>query len=349
MSDSRPSSRPSSSSSSARSRSEKPSAEQYEGFVALGSGSSSAERENAGDDAGDFGADWTDDEDDIDLDALLARAKLSAAKRAKRKQRKSASKSASPADGDAEDAVDAERDAGLDILLFEEDASKGSKLPPLDPGALPAPYIEWDKKKGLTIRNLDAELLIESTTANAQSSSYKHTLDADRPVASSSKLQIAAPAPPEPAFELDAKGKRVTKRDKKERKTATAGPGWFDLPAPSAAELPRLHREVDAMRLRNQLDPKRFYRKEDGEGKGIKGLPKYFAIGKIVSTPSPFGAASADNLPRAERKRMVVDELVDDAEARRYAKRKFGEFNAGREARGRRTLRDKKAARQGKW
>jgi len=35
---------------------------------------------------------------------------------------------------------------------------------------------------------------------------------------------------------------------------------------------------VEALRLRNQLDPKRFYRKDEGEGKGIKGLPKYFAV-----------------------------------------------------------------------
>jgi hypothetical protein len=59
---------------------------------------------------------------------------------------------------------------------------------------------------------------------------------------------------------------------------ATAGSDWYDLPAPDAADLPRLHREVEALRLRNTLDPKRFYRKEEGEGKGIKGLPKYFAV-----------------------------------------------------------------------
>lgn len=59
----------------------------------------------------------------------------------------------------------------------------------------------------------------------------------------------------------------------------TAGSDWFDLPAPAEADLPRLHREVEALRLRNQLDPKRFYRKDEGEGKGIKGLPKYFAVG----------------------------------------------------------------------
>lgn len=66
----------------------------------------------------------------------------------------------------------------------------------------------------------------------------------------------------------------------------TAGPSWFDLPAPSEAELPRLYHEVEALRLRNQLDPKRFYRKDAGEGKGIKGLPKYFSVRQ---RPSDFG------------------------------------------------------------
>ena len=40
-----------------------------------------------------------------------------------------------------------------------------------------------------------------------------------------------------------------------------------------------MYREVEALRLRNQLDPKRFYKKDEGEGMGIKGLPKYFAVG----------------------------------------------------------------------
>jgi len=48
------------------------------------------------------------------------------------------------------------------------------------------------------------------------------------------------------------------------------------MPAPSEADLPRLHREIEALRLRNQLDPKRFYKKDPGEGKGLRGLPKFF-------------------------------------------------------------------------
>lgn len=50
------------------------------------------------------------------------------------------------------------------------------------------------------------------------------------------------------------------------------------MPAPPEAELPRLYREVEALRLRNHMDPKRFYRRDEGEGKGIKGLPKYFSV-----------------------------------------------------------------------
>ncbi|KIY44824.1 Fcf2-domain-containing protein [Fistulina hepatica ATCC 64428] len=155
------------------------------------------------------------------------------------------------------------------------------------------------------------------------------------------------PVPPPPPPELSKSGKPLTRRERKEAKNKTAGPDWFDLPAPDAASLPRLYREVEALRLRNQLDPKRFYRKDEGAGKGVKGLPKHFAIGTIVASDLPFGGASGENLTRAERKRTIVEELVDDAEARRYAKKKFNEFQGVRTAAGRNTLHAKK--RKPKW
>ncbi|EEB86957.1 hypothetical protein MPER_15908, partial [Moniliophthora perniciosa FA553] len=135
--------------------------------------------------------------------------------------------------------------------------------------------------------------------------------DVERVESSASSLDM--PAPPVPPPELSKSGKSFTKRQKKELRNKTAGPDWFDMPAPAEADLPRLYREVEALRLRNQLDPKRFYRKEEGEGKGIRGLPKHFAIGTIVSTNTPFGSGSGQNLTRADRKRTLVDELVDDA------------------------------------
>lgn len=209
-----------------------------------------------------------------------------------------------------------------DVLTLE---AEPEALPSLDPGKLPTAYLNLDKAEGTSSKR-DPEL--------------------ER----AEKLVVfSAPQPPPAPPELNKDGKPMTKKEKKALKKLTAGPDWFNLPAPAEADLPRLHREVEALRLHNQLDPKRFYRKEEGEGKGIKGLPKYFAIGKVVTSNTPFNTASSDNLTRAERKRTLVDELVDDTEARRYAKKKFTNLQEVRGARGRGTLQARKAARRGKW
>jgi hypothetical protein len=72
-------------------------------------------------------------------------------------------------------------------------------------------------------------------------------------------------------------------------------------------------------------------------------------VGQIVATESPFGGSSNDNLPRSQRKRTLVDELIDDAEAKRYAKKKFNELQSVRGTKGKNTLRAKQALRKPKW
>ncbi|KAG7088542.1 hypothetical protein E1B28_012524 [Marasmius oreades] len=216
------------------------------------------------------------------------------------------------------------------IVLPKEEPSV--PLPPLDPGPVPKPYFQLRQTlyEPSSLREPEAEL-------------------ADRN-ANTSSISAGAPAPPIPPPELSKSGKSITKKQRKELRNKTAGSDWFDMPAPSESELPRLYREVEAMRLRNQLDPKRFYKKDEGEGKGIKGLPKHFAIGTVVITNTPFGGGgSGQDLTRAERKRTLVDELVDDAEARRYAKKKFQDLQSFRGAKGRNTLHIKNAGRRKKW
>ncbi|OCH88696.1 Fcf2-domain-containing protein [Obba rivulosa] len=207
--------------------------------------------------------------------------------------------------------------------LLDETNPEEPPLPPLDPGDLPAPY-----------------LILDDDASKAGPSKIR-----DPEVEQVEKTTPAAPAPPPEV----TKAKKALKKEKKAEKAKTAGAAWYDLPAPAEADLPRLYREVEALRLRNQLDPKRFYRKEAGEGRGIKGLPKHFAIGTIIPTNTPFGTASADNLSRAQRKRTLVDELVDDAESKSYAKKKFKELQTVRGAKGRGTLAQKKAMRRPKW
>ncbi|KAG6829542.1 hypothetical protein H0H87_011108 [Tephrocybe sp. NHM501043] len=214
-----------------------------------------------------------------------------------------------------------------EVITLDEDASQ-RPLPELDPGVLPQTYIE------LGASRFDGPSTI---------------CDPDIEMAEKASSSRAVPAPPTAPPELTKSGKPLTRKEKKELKNKTAGSDWFDLPAPAEADLPRLYREVEALRLRNQLDPKRFYRKDEGEGKGIKGLPKYFAIGTILPSSTPFGTASGENLTRANRKRTLVDELVDDAEAKRYAKKKFDDLQSVRGAKGKNTLAAKKAMRRPKW
>lgn len=90
------------------------------------------------------------------------------------------------------------------------------------------------------------------------------------------------------------------------------------MPTPAEADLPRLHREVEALRLRNQLDPKRFYRKEEGEGKGTKGLPKYFAVcllSRHKTSEIDYSLRSVQLLPRILRLMVQVQTIFPRANA----------------------------------
>ncbi|SNX82475.1 uncharacterized protein MEPE_01181 [Melanopsichium pennsylvanicum] len=176
------------------------------------------------------------------------------------------------------------------------------------------------------------------------------------------KHQIAKTSPPsdKPSSSKDKLDKQIEAfdegflvPDKKKSKHArtvqtSAGSSWFDMPefGASASRLAslkkhsaadkgharatggdarltsaeQLRREVQALRLRNALDPKRFYR---GSAKN-QTMPKFAQLGKIIASPLEPKAV----MSRQERGRTVVEELIRDAEAASYAKRKFAESQA---------------------
>jgi len=74
-------------------------------------------------------------------------------------------------------------------------------------------------------------------------------------------------------------------------------------------------REQDAKMLlmRNYIDPKRFY-------KGLDSLAPDFQIGTVIEGRMDFGNG---RLPRRERKRTFVDEILADRGVRSYTKKKF--------------------------
>ncbi|KAK2705280.1 deoxynucleotidyltransferase terminal-interacting protein 2-like [Artemia franciscana] len=110
--------------------------------------------------------------------------------------------------------------------------------------------------------------------------------------------------------------KRKKLLDKKKEKEKTKGQKWFNLPATEMTEEKK--NDLEIIQMRSILDPKRFYKKND-----MKVLPKYFQVGTIIDSPVDYYSS---RIPKKERKKTLVDELMSDAHFQRYNKKKFLEI-----------------------
>jgi len=103
---------------------------------------------------------------------------------------------------------------------------------------------------------------------------------------------------------------------KEENKRETTGAKWFDMPAPEIT--PEIKLDLQLIKMRNVLDRKRHYKKDD-----TKDLPKYFQVGRIIEDKSEYFSS---RLTKKERKNTLLDEIMSDVSSRQYFKRKFNEI-----------------------
>lgn len=117
-------------------------------------------------------------------------------------------------------------------------------------------------------------------------------------------------------------GKRTLKKQKKVQREKTEGLGaaWFGMKAPEVTE--EVQRDLEVLKMRGAIDPKRFYKKTGTEG---DGLPKYFQIGQVVSSAADYYSKSGGGGGK-NKKRSLVDELMADAEYQKFSKRKYAEI-----------------------
>nr|CAG4637448.1 EOG090X0GO7 [Ceriodaphnia reticulata]SVE73270.1 EOG090X0GO7 [Ceriodaphnia reticulata] len=112
------------------------------------------------------------------------------------------------------------------------------------------------------------------------------------------------------------KSKRRIKMERKKEADKTKGDKWFNLPATEMTE--EKLRDLEVIQMRSILNPKQFYKKND-----LKVVPKYFQVGTVVDSHADF---YHDRVPRKERKKTLVDELMANADFQRYNKRKYAEI-----------------------
>ena len=76
--------------------------------------------------------------------------------------------------------------------------------------------------------------------------------------------------------------------------------------------------DLRAIRYRNQIFPKRWYRNNDSEK-----LPEYFAIGTVVNG----GLGNTDKMTKKEARRSLAKQFLMDDEAVGFSKRKYEVMN----------------------
>ncbi|KAL1923922.1 uncharacterized protein VTP21DRAFT_6957 [Calcarisporiella thermophila] len=131
---------------------------------------------------------------------------------------------------------------------------------------------------------------------------------------------------------------KLSKKERKELRDSTAGAGWFDMPKPELT--PELKRELQVLKLRNVLDPKRHYKKAD------KTSPAYFQVGTVIEGSAEFYSS---RLTRKERKRTILEEVMGDTEMRHYYKRKFREVQESSQSGGKKAQRQRKQDSKPVW
>ena len=90
------------------------------------------------------------------------------------------------------------------------------------------------------------------------------------------RKNVEKSAPGDSKLEIKPKlGKKASKKAKKLEREKTKGDAWYNLPATEVTE--EIKRDLEVLKMRDALDPKRFYKKN-----ASKELPKYFQVTSVT-------------------------------------------------------------------
>nr|XP_049581706.1 deoxynucleotidyltransferase terminal-interacting protein 2 isoform X1 [Syngnathus scovelli] len=107
--------------------------------------------------------------------------------------------------------------------------------------------------------------------------------------------------------------KKALKLKRRVEREKTTGDAWFNMKAPELTQ--ELKRDLKLLKMRGSMDPKRFYKKNDRDG-----FPKYFQVATVEDSAIDFYHS---RIPKKQRKRTMVEELLADAEFRSNNKKRY--------------------------
>ncbi|KAE8377924.1 Fcf2 pre-rRNA processing-domain-containing protein [Aspergillus bertholletiae] len=118
-------------------------------------------------------------------------------------------------------------------------------------------------------------------------------------------------------------GYKEPTQSKAKKDKPTAGSNWFDLPQTELT--PEFKRDLQLLRMRSVLDPKRHYKKENGKAQP----PKYSQVGTIIEGPTEFFSG---RIVKKDRKKTFVEEVLDQERYSRRFGSKYREIQTGKQS-----------------
>ncbi|KAL9610654.1 MAG: hypothetical protein Q9167_004663 [Letrouitia subvulpina] len=125
---------------------------------------------------------------------------------------------------------------------------------------------------------------------------------------------------------VDKKQREVSARSiapktaaKKREPKPDAGPQWFHMPTTD----PSLKRDIQLLKLRGVIDPKRHYKQEPKKS----SLPRFAQQGTVIEGPTDYFSA---RIPNKERRTTFVEEVLAQEQETGYFKKKYGEIQEKR-------------------
>jgi hypothetical protein len=103
-----------------------------------------------------------------------------------------------------------------------------------------------------------------------------------------------------------------------QEKKATAGAQWFNMPKTELT--PELHRDLQLLKMRNVLDPKRHYKKDNSKN----GIPAFSQVGTVIEGATEFYSS---RLNKKDRKQTILEEVISQEQESGRFQRKYEDIN----------------------
>ncbi|OAL51283.1 Fcf2-domain-containing protein [Pyrenochaeta sp. DS3sAY3a] len=104
----------------------------------------------------------------------------------------------------------------------------------------------------------------------------------------------------------------------KKQENATAGSRWFNMPKTELT--PELRRDLQLLKMRSVLDPKRHYKKDNSKN----DVPAFSQVGTIIEGATEFYSSRVN---KKDRKQTILEEVIAQEQDSGRFKRKYDDIS----------------------